>query len=104
MPNPTPRDKNRQDPSILPVSFIKKILMDKENFKRLSDHEKLRILFNAGKFGDSIQKGNTLFALYSMRTSYIEFQYNTSTFCMTSKRAFEKDQGLNKNLNWKTAV
>lgn len=78
--------------------------MNVKNFKNLPDHEQLRIVFNKAKFVDSTERENSVFALYSMKSFFIELQFEKSTFSLSSKRAFESDHKLNKYLNWDTAI
>ena len=78
--------------------------MNIEEFKRLSDNEQLRIIFNEAKFVDSLEKDSTVFALYSMTTFFIELEYDTSIFRLSAKRTFEGNQRLNKYLDWDAAT
>ena len=78
--------------------------MTVDDFKSLPDSEQLRIIFHKAKFVDSLEKEDTVFALYFMRTFFIELEYNTSTFRLSAKRTFENDQRLNKYLDWSTTT
>ena len=75
-----------------------------EDFKNLFDNEQLRIIFSQAKFVDSMEKDRSVYALYSMKTFFIELKYDISKFDISSTAAFESDHRLNKYLNWNTAI
>ena len=79
-------------------------MMSIDDFKGLPDNEQLRMVFKKAKYVDSLEKGNTVFALYSMKIFFVELEYDTSTFRLSTKRTFEGGRQLNKYLDWDKTI
>lgn len=74
--------------------------MDLEKFKHLPQTEKLNTVFTEGKFVDSVVKNEVIYALYSVRTYFVEIEYDSTSHSIPSPKAFEDGSQLNKYIDW----
>ena len=79
---------------------IIQMMMNIDDFNGLPNNEQLRIVFNKAKFVDFLEKDNSVFAPYSMKIFFVELEYDTITFRLSTKRTFESGRELNKYLDW----
>lgn len=75
--------------------------MTPDDFRALPDHEQERIIFTEGKFVDSVVKEYCIFALYAIHSFFVELEYDTISYSISSKNVFSSGSQLDKYLDWR---
>ncbi len=68
-------------------------------FNILSAHDKFDKVFTQGQFVDTVTKGNTKFALYSLSYFWVEVKYHAPSNKITGICSFVEGETLNRYSN-----
>lgn len=82
------------------VLKTKTLAMNPEKFMALPGYKQESIIFTEGNFVDSKVEDKKIFALYSIHTFFVELEYDTVNYRISSKKAFTDGRELHKYLDW----